>query len=43
MHYDAEHDPNHPGETQESLVKTLVAEYVLMSEVYMQDCYTCHR
>lgn len=43
MHYDPRKDPNHPGQTQESLGKTLVEEYHVMSEVYMQDCYTCHR
>jgi hypothetical protein len=43
LHYDPEHDPNHPGQTQESLGKQLVEQYHILPVRQMQDCYTCHR
>jgi hypothetical protein len=43
LHYDPQHDPNHPGETQETLGPKLVAEYHVLPQRQMQDCSTCHR
>ena len=43
LHYDVEHDPKHPGETQATLGPKLVAEYHVLPKQQMQDCSTCHR
>ena len=43
LHYDPAQDPDHPGQTQKSLGKTLVAKYHVLPTRQMQDCYTCHR
>ncbi len=43
LHYDPEHDPKHPGATQESLGRELSKEYHLLSRQQLQNCSTCHR
>lgn len=43
LHYDPEHDPDRPGETQASLGPKLVNQYHVADKQFLQDCYTCHR
>jgi hypothetical protein len=42
LHYDPANDPNHPGETQETLGPKLVAQYHVHKE-QMTNCSLCHR
>lgn len=42
LHYDPEHDPNHPNETQESLGAKLVEQYHIHKE-QLTNCSVCHR
>jgi hypothetical protein len=43
MHYDPREDPEHPGETQETLGPRLAEEYHILPRQQMQSCSTCHR
>ena len=43
LHYDADHDPDHPGQTQATLGPRLVSEYHVADKQLLQDCFTCHR
>ena len=43
LHYDAAHDPAHPGATQESLGRELKEQYHLLPRQQLENCSTCHR
>jgi hypothetical protein len=42
MHYDVEHDPKRPGETQATLGPKLIKQYHVLEKQQMQSCSTCH-
>ena len=43
LHYDPEHDPRHPGETQATLGPKLARDYHILPRQQLEDCWTCHR
>lgn len=43
LHYSPEHDPAHPGMTQQTLGEELKKEYHLLPREQLQNCWTCHR